>query len=60
MVGRFVDVLKYSALALVLLNVTFAVGCGDNATVEPAPVVEEGGENDPLSLSAEGPAKLDN
>ena len=53
MAGRFVELLKCSILALTLLSLTCAVGCGDNATVIEAPATEE--DTDPEDPMA--PAK---
>lgn len=52
MTRRCFDVLKLSVLAIALLNLTWSVGCGDGAAVEPEVTVEEGGADDPLNLSS--------
>jgi hypothetical protein len=59
MAGRIVELLKCSVLALVLLNLTWAVGCGDGAKV----VTEEqtsGGADDPANVDGGGSAGREN
>jgi len=48
MVGRIVDLLKCACLGLALLNVTWAIGCGDGAKVENTEP-SSGGPDDPAA-----------
>lgn len=58
MAGRFVELLKCSVMAVVLLNLTWAVGCGDNAKVETEEQTS-GGADDPAAGDSDGSAPAD-